>query len=102
MIMPGTVSRTSPGRITGRAPTCTAVTAPWLAADAIPTRFSAGFATSAMFRNVAGPGTTTSARSDNVMTTLAMTDPPGGTGTVRLRTVKIINRYVSSADPDGT
>ena len=34
--MPGTVSSTSPARITGRASSCAAVTAPWLAADAMP------------------------------------------------------------------
>ena len=58
----------------GRASSCAAVIAPWLAADAMPTRFSAGFSTSAMFRNVAVPVTTTSAFSDSVSTTSAVTD----------------------------
>ena len=69
---PGTVSSTSPARITGRASSCAAVTAPWLAAAAIPTRFAAGSSTSATFRKLPAAVTMTSALSDSVSTTSAV------------------------------
>ena len=74
--------------------------APWLAADAMPTRFSAGFSMSAMFRNVDVPVTTTS----------ALERQPAGrhrpstsgrccTSTARRCSAKLIRRNVSSAEP---
>src|SRR5688572_16770472 len=86
----------------GRASSCIAVIAPWLAADAMPTRFSAGLATSATFRNVDVPVTTTSALIDSVSTASADADWTPGTDTERLSTLKLISRYVSSAVPAGT
>ena len=86
----------------GRASSCAAVTAPWLAAAAMPTRFAAGSSTSAMFRNVLAPVTMTSALSESVSTTSAFTDAPFVTLTDRRSTLKFRRRNVSSALPGGT
>src|SRR5438105_4629476 len=61
MMTPGTVSSTSPWRMIGRTSSCRAVMAPWLADCAMPTRFLAGFSTSAKLANVRLPVTVTSA-----------------------------------------
>jgi hypothetical protein len=86
----------------GRASSCFAVIAPWLAALAIPTRFSAGFSRSAILRNVRVPVTTTSAVSDTPSTASAVTVCPAATLTVRRTSVKLISLKVSSAGPGGT
>ena len=83
----------------GRVSSCAAVIAPWLAADAIPTRFSAGFSTSAMLRNVDVPVTMTSAFRASVNSAFTSAVSPGVMLTVRRSTVKLINRNVSSAVP---
>ncbi len=102
MTMPGTVSSTSPVRIIGRASSCLKVMAPWLAAAAMPTRFSAGFSTSAMLRKVDVPVTTTSAVSDSSRVESTVAVCPGASVIVRRCTVKLINRKLSCAGPAGT
>ena len=64
----------------GRASSCAAVMAPWLAAAAMPTRFSAGFSTSATLRNVLVPVTTTSAVNDSARVTSAVSGCAAGDG----------------------
>ncbi len=63
MTTPGTVSSTSPVRISGRVSSCRAVMAPWLADCATPTTLSAGRSTSARLVKVDRPVTVTSALS---------------------------------------
>ena len=86
----------------GRPSSCAAVTAPWLAAAAMPMRLAAGSSTSATFRKVPAPVTTTSALSESIMTTSAVTDAPVVTPTGRRSTLKFSRRNVSSAFPGGT
>ena len=88
--------------VDGRTASCAAVMAPSLAADATPTRFSAGFSISARLRNVRGAVTTISALVATSMTALACTAAPDVTLTVRRTMLKLISRMVSSADPAGT
>ena len=76
--------------------------APWLAALATPTRFSAGFSRSAMLRNVRVPVTTTSAVRESPSTASAVTVCPAVTFNVRRTMVKLISLKVSSAGPAGT
>ena len=102
MIMPGTVSSTSVARLTGRTASCAAVIAPSLPADAIPTRFSAGFSISARLRNVRGAVMTMSALTATTIRTLAVVVALDVTVTVRRPLLKLIRRNVSSAGPAGT
>ncbi len=76
--------------------------APWLAADAMPTRFSAGFSTSATLRNVDVPVTTTSALNDSVNMASTATARPLAMDAVRRSTLKLRSRKVSSDVPAGT
>ena len=75
MTTPGTVSSTSPVRINGRASSCRAVMAPWLADCAMPTRFSAGRSTSARLVKVDLPVTVTSALSESCSVTSSRSGP---------------------------
>ena len=92
MMTPGTVSSTSPARMIGRASSCRAVIAPWLADCAMPTRFSAGFSTSARLANVRLPVTVTSALSDRCRTTSTRTAAATTTSTSRRELAKLIRR----------
>ena len=102
MTSPGTVSRTSVARFTGRTASCAAVTAPSLPAEATPTRFSAGLSISARLRNVRGAVITMSALTDTSMTALAVTVPEDGTVTTLRTSLKLITRKISSACPSAT
>ena len=80
---------------------CAAVTAPTLAAPAMPTSDSRGFSRSAMLRNVRVPVTTTSAVSDKVSVTSTSSVSPAGTVTCRRAVEKFTSRNVRTAGPGG-
>ncbi len=78
----------------GRASSCAAVIAPWLADCAMPTRLSVGFSTSARFANVRAPVTVTSALSARCKTASTVLAPASGTSISRLPPAKFSSEKV--------
>ena len=76
--------------------------APTLAAEAIPTRFSAGSGRSAMYRKVRSAVTTTSAVNESTRTTSTVKTSPWATVSSRWALAKLISRKVRVAGPVGT
>ena len=89
-------------RISGRASSCRAVMAPWLADCATPTTLSAGRSTSARLVKVDLPVTVTSALSASCSVASIRSGPAPVTSISRRSAPKLIKEKDTTARPAGT